>query len=308
MYRLGESPNQLLSMDNELAALEAAASEADSGVPTPAPEAPPQQQEGEQPEPAPEGEKKASEESQVETEEAPPEKEETIKVSAYTRKKAEKAEKSKQDAEWKKIRLKQEELAKREADIAEKAKQNEPTPEAYEDLAKTLEYSDPQKAELARQEAQRLRQAQAQSSQETEWAKKFATYPRELTAPEMDLWRANEQEIAKHNPDFNPETGSPLSKAVQTILEDKEFGPLYRSSPFGIWAAYDRAQLHVTVDYLNLALNKISEYEGEIKKLKESLGSVSSSPKSAKSQSLTDMNEKDALEHLYREAAKIDGA
>ena len=307
---MGESPNQLSQMDNELAALEAAASEADSGVTTPAPEEAPAATQGEQPEPAPEGEKKASEESQVETEEAPPpeKEEEVIKVSAYTRKKAEKAEKSKQDAEWKKIRLKQEELAKREADMAEKAKQNEPTPEAYEDLAKTLEYSDPQKAELARQKAQELRQQQTQYSQENEWAKKFATYPRELTQPEMELWRANEQEIAKYNPDFNPETGSPLSKAVHGILDDPELGPLYRSSPFGIWAAHDRAVSHITVDYLNLALNKISEYEGEIKKLKESLGSVSSSPKSAKSQSLTDMNEKDALEHLYKEAARVDGA
>lgn len=293
-------------MDNELAALEAAASEADTGVTTPAPEEVPQQEEGSKPEPAPQEEQEGVEQNQGKDKEAP--KEEPKKQSAFAAAKAAKAEKAKQDAAWKELRLQREAFQKQLAEFEARKKAEEPTPEAFEDLAKTLEYSDPQKAELARQKAQELRQQQSTSSQEQEWATKFATYPRALTQPEIDLWNANCEELIKHNPDFAANSGSQLSQAVQAILDDPDYGPLYKSSPFGIWAAHDRAQLHVTVDYLNLALNKISEYEGEIKKLKESLGSVSSSPKSAKSQSLTDMNEKDALEHLYKEAARVDGA
>lgn len=298
-------------MDNELASLEASALEVDQGLSTPEPEPTQQPNQGDQPEPAPQEKEGAEQDKESTKEESePPEpkteadKKEASKLSQYKLKQLEKEQKAKLDAEWKKIRLEKETLQKKLKEAEDKVKAVEPTAEDFERLAQELQYSDPQKAQFAAQKAQEMRTAQEKHQLETQRASEFLQFPRQLLAPEIEVWTKNEQDIAANDPEFaNPD--SPTGRAVMNILNDPELGPQYKSSPYGIYAAYDRAKLHMTVDYLNLALKKITDLEGENTKLKGSLGSVSSSPQSAATKPSSD---KDTLDSLYAAAARQDGA
>ena len=249
----------------------------------------------------------APEEADVESSEAGPAPEEKQEHTAKPEKKQTPLQKHRQEKSakqshetnelYKQIRI----LSKENRDLKQKQYQREQgldqKPEDWEKLAQQFEqYGDFAKAESAKQEANRLRQEQANYQQSQVF---------------IERWHSNEAEILEQDPDlFNPdtETGKRMG-AIFNNSENKELADRYRAHPDGIWAAYHRVKAEYAGELIPKLVQVIETQQSELAKFKKSNSPMRSTPGKGSHtgpKSLKDMS-MDELEKLaYAEAADID--
>lgn len=197
----------------------------------------------------------------------------------------------------KQIRL----LSKEVRDLkAEKAKRDQgldQKPEDWDALATQFDqYGDYAKAQDARKEANRLRQAQAQYQQSEAF---------------VNQWHANEAEILEQDPDlFNPETET--GKRMGELFNDPknaELAARYRGHPDGIWAAYHRVKAEYATELIPKLVQVIETQQAELARFKKSSAPLKSSPSVGSHKgptSLKEMSMEELEKHAYAEAAEID--
>jgi hypothetical protein len=192
-------------------------------------------------------------------------------------------------------------LSKENRDLkAEKAKRDQgidQKPEDWEALAAQFDqYGDYAKAQDARKEAERIRQAQAQYQQSEAF---------------VERWHANEAEIMEQDPDlFNPETET--GRRLGELFNDPknaELAARYRGHPDGIWAAYHRVKAEYATELIPKLVQVIEAQQAELAKFKKSSAPMKSSPSGGSHQgpkSLRNMSDEELEKHAYAEAAEID--
>src|SRR5215475_4922626 len=115
----------------------------------------------------------------------------------------------------------------------------------------------------ADEEIARLEQLEADKKQQFE-------IPKPGTDQFKAVWEQSERDLYEHDPEFM-RSGTRMDKALRELFAGP-YGNQYRSSPYGIFAAYNYVKLDLTLQDLAAERQKTSAYEKEIKRLNGLLG------------------------------------
>jgi hypothetical protein len=190
----------------------------------------------------------------------------------------------------KNLRLEQKKTRELQQKLTEREQGLDKSPEEWLQLAQYFEnQGDFQKAEAAKQEANRLQQYQTQYKSQAE---------------KVQIWEECEREIQEQDADFmNP--GTDLDNRMRAIMDSPQ-GDFYREHPMGVWAAYHRAKFEHAQTLIPQLVKLCEYYQGEWQKLAKSQSPITSAPPRSGSQSIGEMNLEDLEKAALAEAQRID--